>query len=192
MTSMQTSPGRVIAGMTISLDGFVRDIGGSTSQLYTDLPDWRHSDRGRDSIDKTGAVLMGRRTFDMAADPDSFAVQYEYQVPIFVLTSHPPTRHPKENESLTFAFIADGLESAIDKAKRAAGSKWVTVVGGPTLIQALLKAGFIDELEVDVMPVLLGGGLRLFDALDVALTLDRVDVTALPYGRTALRYAVRY
>jgi dihydrofolate reductase len=176
--------------MTISLDGFVRDSGGSTSRLYADLVDWRHSDRGRESIDKTGAVLMGRRTFDMAADPDSFAAHYEYQVPIFVLTSHPPARHPKENANLTFAFITDGLESAVHKATLAARTKRVTVVGGPTLIRALLKAGFVDELEVDIMPVLLGGGLRLFETLDVAIALDRVDAVSLPHGRTALRYAV--
>lgn len=175
----------------MSLDGFVSDAGGRPGQLYADLGDWRHTDRGRASIAATGAVLMGRRTFEMASDPDSFADHYEYQVPIFVLTGRPPSKHPKESADLTFTFVRDGLESALGKARMGAGNKQVTVVGGPTLIQALLNAGMVDELEIDVMPVLMRSGLRLLDNLHGEVRLEQIDVAALAQGRTALRYAVR-
>jgi dihydrofolate reductase len=79
---------RVVAGMTMSLDGFVNDARGGVGVLYRDLADWRNTEQGKASIAAAGAVLMGRRTFEMASDPDSYAGQYEYQVPIFVLTRH--------------------------------------------------------------------------------------------------------
>jgi dihydrofolate reductase len=127
----------------------------------------------------------------MASDPDLFADHYEYQVPIFVLTAQPPARLPKENADLSFAFVTEGLESALRRAKMAAGSKQVTVVGGPTLIQTLLNVGMVDELEIDIVPVLLRSGLRLLDNLDATVSLERLEVEALDQGRTALRYAVR-
>jgi dihydrofolate reductase len=178
--------------MTMSLDGFVSDAEARTNLLSSGLANWRHTGRGRASIAATGAVLMGRNTFEMAADPDSYASQYEYQVPIFVLTSRPPKRRPKENSALTFSFVTDGLESALTKAVSAAGDKQVTVVGGATLIQALLRSGRVDELDIDLMPVLLHGGLRLLDHLTTTVALERIDLEALPGGGTALRYAVRH
>jgi len=182
---------RIVAGMTMSLDGFVNDTDGRTGALHPDLADWRNEERGKASIAATGAVLMGRRTFEMASDPDSFVGQYEYQVPIFVLTRHPPAKHPREGLGLTFTFVRDGLDRAVAQAKAAAGSKQVTVVGGATLIQALLQCGAVDELEIDIMPVLLRGGLRLFENLEKEVVLERIGVDALPQGRTALRFAVR-
>ena len=157
------------------------------------LADWRNEERGKASIAATGAVLMGRRAFEMAVDPDSYADQYEYQVPIFVLTRHPPARHPKESSGLTFTFVGDGLDSAIAQAKASAGGRQVTVVGGATLIQALLRAGVVDELEIDIMPVLLHGGLRQFENLgEEEFGLQRIGVDALPHERTALRFAFRH
>ena len=182
---------KIVAGMTMSLDGFVNDSNGSVEPLYRDLADWRNGERGKASIAATGAVLMGRRTFEMAGDPDSYAGQYEYRVPIFVLTSHPPSKHPKEGSGLTFTFAEDGLASAVTQAKDAAGRKQVTVVGGPTLIQALLHHGAVDELEVDIMPLFLGGGLRLFKDIEKEVTLERISFDALPHGRSALRFTVR-
>lgn len=190
MNAPRSTPARVIAGMTMSLDGFVADAQGRTGALYADLADWRHTESGKASIEATGAVLMGRKTFEMAPDPDSFADLYEYQVPIFVLSRAAPSRHPRENANLTFIFVPDGLASALDKARAASGRKRVTVVGGPTLIQGLLRSAQVDELEVDIMPVLFGGGLRLFDHLDPGLRLERIGVTAAPHGRTQLRYTV--
>ncbi|MBA3727743.1 MAG: dihydrofolate reductase family protein, partial [Actinobacteria bacterium] len=84
----------VIVGMTISLDGFVADQTGSADRLYPDLAALRGTDDMHAAIEETGAVLMGRRTFEMA-DPDSYVGHYEFQVPIFVVTHEPPRVAPK-------------------------------------------------------------------------------------------------
>jgi dihydrofolate reductase len=127
----------VTAGMTMSLDGFIADRQGSASVLYPDLADLQDTDYMNAAIDETGAVVMGRRTFEMA-DPDSYVGNYEFQVPIFVVTHHPPEIAPKQDEHLTFTFVTEGTESAIEQAKAAAGQKVVQVVGGASVIQQLL------------------------------------------------------
>ena len=157
---------KVMAGMTTSLDGFVADPNGSATRLYPDLEALRGTDYMNALIDATGAVVMGRKTFEMA-DADSYVSNYEFQVPIFVLTHHPPDVAPRQDEHLTFTFVSDGVESAIDQARAAAGDKAVQVVGGVEVIRQLLRAGLVDELHVDVMPVLLGSGLRLFEGSDL-------------------------
>jgi len=111
---------KVIVGMTISIDGFVADQNGNASRLYPDLAALRHTAYMKDAIEQTGAVLMGRRTFEMG-NADSYVGNYEFQVPIFVLTHHPPSVAPKQDEHLTFTFVTDGLESAVAQAKAAAG-----------------------------------------------------------------------
>ncbi|WKZ35970.1 MAG: dihydrofolate reductase family protein [Anaerolineales bacterium] len=178
---------KVILGTTISLDGFINDRNGSVNPLYTDLVGWLETDLGIESIQNTGAVVMGRNSFAMAEDPDWFAGNYEYQVPIFVLTHHAPKKHPKETKQLTFTFVTDGLESAIHQAKAVAGNKDVNIIGAASTAQQCLRAGFADELHVDIMPILLGGGLRFFEHLDESQThLERIKVVELPGGRTHL------
>lgn len=86
---------KVIAGMTMSLDGFVEDHDGSAGALYPDLAELRDVPYTKAMQAETGAVLMGRRTFEMAGDPDSYADTYELQVPIFVVTHTPPPVEPK-------------------------------------------------------------------------------------------------
>jgi dihydrofolate reductase len=180
----------MIAGMTVSLDGYVADRECGVERLYPDFAELRDSDYMKAGIAETGAVLMGRRTFDMADDPDSYADSYELQVPIFVVTHHPPAAPPRENERLTFTFVTDGLETAAAQARAAAGDKVVTVVGGATLIQDLLLAGLVDELDIDIMPVFLGGGLRFLDspALE-GIRLEKIRVQDVG-ARTNLRLRV--
>ena len=179
----------VIAGMTVSLDGFVADPSGSARRLYTDLAELRRSAYMEAAIEETGAVLMGRRTFEMG-DPDSYVGNYEFQVPIFVLTQHPPETPPKQDERLTFTFVTDGLVSAVEQARAAAGGKAVQVVGGASVVQQLLRARLVDELRVDVMPVLLGGGLRLIENIDPeGVQLEKSDVQDLG-PRTSLGFRV--
>ncbi len=113
---------KVVVGMTVSLDGFVEDQSGSAARLYPDLADLRDTAYMQDAIEETGAVLMGKRAFEMG-DPDSYVGNYEFQVPIFVLTHNPPPVPPKQDEHLTFTFVTDGMESALDQAKAAAGHK---------------------------------------------------------------------
>jgi dihydrofolate reductase len=107
---------RVIAGMTVSLDGFVQDANGSADALYPDLAELQDSPYMKAVQERTGAVLMGRRTFDMAGDPDGYADGYELQVPIFVVTHAPPPVEPKRNERLFFTFATEGVGSAASAA----------------------------------------------------------------------------
>ena len=182
---------KVIAGFTMSVDGFINDRSGSVAALYHDLDTLRDTEPLRESIQNTGAVVMGWNAFAMAEDPDSLAGNYEYQVPIFVLTHEAPKRQPKETGNLTFTFVTDGIESAIGQAKAAAGDKDITVVGGASTTQQCLKAGLVDELHIDIMPVFLGGGLRPFEDTDPEqIQLERMKVMALPNGRTHLSFRV--
>lgn len=181
--------GLVIAGMTMSLDGFVTDAEGSGGKLYPDFKELVESQSMADTIAATGAVVMGRRTFDMG-DPDEYVGQYEFQVPIFVVTTHPPERMPKQDERLTFTFVQDGVDSAVAQARVTAGDLDVQIVGGARVIQQALLAGLIDELHVDLMPVLLGRGLRLFDSPELErISLALRDIERLGQ-RTGLRYSV--
>ena len=180
---------RVVAGMTTSLDGFVSDRDGRVGRLFTDLADMPETDSGREQIAQTGAVVMGRRTFAMG-DPDSYVGTYEYQVPIFVLTHEPPRKPPKQDEHLTFTFVTDGVESAVKQARAAAGDNTVQCLG-VSVVRQLLLAGLVDELTVDVMPVLLGSGKRLFDDPELAgIALEKIGVQETG-SRTELRFAVK-
>ncbi|MGM7421032.1 dihydrofolate reductase family protein [Cellulosimicrobium sp. CpK407] len=178
----------VVAGAAVSLDGYVQDADGSIEALYADFEELRRSAYLRALQEQTGAVLMGRRTYDMAPDPDGYADGYEFQVPIFVVTHTPPAVAPQRNERLWVTFVTDGVESAVRQAAAAAGDRDVTFIGGADLFHQLLAAGLVDELAVEVMPVLLGGGVRLFDG-DAPAVLEKVRVDEVG-ARTALRYRI--
>ena len=180
---------KVVIGMTISLDGFVQDQSGSAARLYPDLADLRDTAYMQDAIKETGAVLMGKKAFEMG-DPDSFVGNYEFQVPIFVLTHNPPAVPPKQDEHLTFTFVSDGAESAVAQATAAAGDKAVQVIGGVDVVRQVLGAGLADELHVDVMPVLLGGGLRLFEDGLEHVQLEKLGVQEVGQ-RTSLTFRLR-
>lgn len=176
--------------MTTSLDGFVADESGSAARLYPDLADLRDTAYMKAAIEETGAVLMGKRTFEMG-DPDSYVGNYEFQVPIFVLTHEPPPVPPKQDENLTFTFVTDGVGSAVAQAKAAAGDRAVQVVGGVSVTEQLLRAGHADELRVDVMPVLLGSGLRLLDSTDLEqIQLEKIGVQEVG-ARTSLSFRIK-
>jgi dihydrofolate reductase len=180
----------VIAGMTMSVDGFVQDARGSVGRLYPDLADLRGTEYMNAEIEETGAVLMGRGAFEMA-DPDSYVGNYEFQVPIFVLTHHPPATPPKQDERLTFTFLSGDLAAAVERARAAAGHKAVQVIGGATVVRALLNAGLVDELRIDIVPVLLGSGVRLFENIEAdGLELEQLGVQEIGQ-RTSLRFACR-
>jgi dihydrofolate reductase len=176
----------VHTGMTMSLDGFVADRRGGTAGL-SDPDASNGSAYMAELIRETGAVVLGRRTFDMSEDPDWYVGNYEFQVPIFVVTHTPPPVPPKQDENLTFTFVTDGIASAIAQAKAAAGDLAVKAIGAG-VVRQVLRAGLADELHVDVAPVLLGAGLRLFDDPDLeGVTLEKID--ARDVGTfTALRF----
>jgi dihydrofolate reductase len=180
---------KVIVGTTMSLDGFMNDRMGSVEKLYPDLADLRNTQMLQESMRSTGAVVMGRHAFDMAQGD---LTGYEYQVPIFVMTHHPPETPTKgQNDKLRIIFVTDGVESAIQQAKAAAGEKDVTIVGGASTAQQIINAELFDELQIGIIPILLGGGLRFFDNASFEnLDLEKVK-TLESAGRIDLRYRVR-
>ncbi|HUZ02184.1 MAG TPA: dihydrofolate reductase family protein [Thermomicrobiaceae bacterium] len=180
--------GRVIVGTTMSLDGFVADREGRIDALYPDLEALRQTELLRDEIRRTGAALMGRGAFDLAGGD---LTGYEFQVPIFVLTHHPPEQPVKgQNDRLRVIFVTDGVESAVRQARAAAGERDVMVIGGACTARQVLRAGLADLLSIGIVPLLLGDGPRLFDGLDpAAVRLDLLEVLESP-GRTDIRYRV--
>ena len=185
--------GKVVIGATMSLDGFINDRNGDLGPLYPDLDAMRRTETLQRSIRETGAVVMGRRTYDLAG-PNGF-VGYEFQVPIFVLTHRVPSRAlPGENDELKLIFVTDGIESAVRQAKAAAGAKDVTVVGGASTAQQCLRAGLADEIQIHLAPLLLGGGLRFFeDTGSEPMRLETISASEGPWalpGVTHARYRV--
>jgi dihydrofolate reductase len=178
---------RVLAGMAISLDGFVNDRNGDVSRLYPDFSALRQTEILQEAIQTTGAVVMGRRAYDMAQGDFT---NYEFQVPIFVLTHHVPEKVAKgENGKLSFTFVTNGIESTIEQAKAAAGDKYVMVIGGADTIQQCIKKGLLDEIQIGIVPILLGSGLRLFEHTGKQIDLEKMRVIESP-TRTDLRYRV--
>jgi dihydrofolate reductase len=133
--------------------------------------------------------MMGRRTYEQAADPDGYAESYEFRVPLVIVTSHPPAKTPKEGNGVSFIFATQGVADAARRAKEAAKGRDVQCVGGAMLIRSLLREGLVDELQIDVMPVLFGSGLRLFsddDAHRLRLTSSEHHAS----GRVSLVYSI--
>jgi dihydrofolate reductase len=182
--------GKIIAGMAMSLDGFINDKNGSVDKLYSDFGELHDVPSFQEMIKNTGAVIMGRHTYEMA-DPFSWANDaYEFQTPIFVLTHKAPEKYPKGNGRLSFTFVTDGIGSAVSQAKKTAGDKDVQVIGANTL-QQCLNAGLCDELQIDIMPVLLGKGLRLFENIDTdKIKLERTNVEETTTARTSFTFKV--
>lgn len=162
---------KVCVGMVVSLDGFISDRNGELGKLYASF---KPNDEINEMMAETGAVVMGRKTFAMSEDPDAYADNYEFQVPLFVLTHHPPAKHPKENDNLTITFVTEGVESAVKQAKAAAKDQNVVVLGAD-VSQQLLKANLVDELQIAIAPILLGSGIRLFEHLeDLEIHLEKL------------------
>ncbi|HEY7123037.1 MAG TPA: dihydrofolate reductase family protein [Ktedonobacterales bacterium] len=179
--------GKVIFGMTISLDGFVADRNGDLRPLYPDLDALRQTEMLQESIRVTGAVVMGRRAYDLAQGD---LTGYEYQTPIFVVTHHAPATAPKgQNEKLQVHFVTEGVQSAVAQAKAAAGDRDVTIIGGANIGQQCLRAGLVDELEIGIVSVLLGDGLRLFEPPGIPMELEKVKVYESP-GRIDIQFRI--
>lgn len=138
-----------------------------------------------------GAYVMGRRMFDGGEIP--WGDEPPFRAPVFVVT-HRPREVLERQGGTSFTFVTDGVERAVSLAREAAGGKDVAVSGGGTLLRQVLAAGLLDELELHITPVLLGDGMRLFDAslgLDSreGIELTPVRVIETP-EMTHIRYAV--
>ena len=200
--------------ITMSLDGFVagpnatleEPLGEGGEELHewiVGLKSWREEhgleggetgpdgDLVRETRERAGAFVMGRRMFSSGQGPwedDPKANGWwgddpPFDAPVFVVTHH--TREPLTLGSTTFTFV-DGIEEAIRLAREAAGEKDVQVSGGGSVAQQALDAGLLDELHLHVAPVLLGGGVRLFEdpkrrPIELVRTIGSPGVTHLEY-----------
>jgi len=199
--------GRVFVDITMSLDGFitgpndsVESLGEGVERLHQwmyDLASWRgpHSQQGgrtgpdddlmNEAFERSGAVVMGRRMFDHGEAP--WGDDPPFHKPVFVLTHE--AREPIVKEGGTvFTFATDGIETSLDQARDAAGDKDVSIAGGANVIQQYLGAGLLDELQIHLVPVLIGDGVRLLDHLGTEqLELESTRVIESP-GVTHLRF----
>lgn len=207
--------------VSVSLDGFVarpnpseeHPLGEGGMQLHQwafKLAAWRepHGQEGgevnastavvEEALDNIGATVMGRNMFGGGPGPWAeppwdgwWGDNPPFHTPVFVLTHHP--REPLEKEGgTTFTFVTDGIESALDQATTAAGGRDISLGGGAGVAQQYLAAGLIDELDLNVVPVLLGEGTRLFENLDgAAVGLEQVRAVEAP-GVTHLKYRVSH
>ena len=142
------------------------------------------------SFENLGAWIMGRNMFGPIRGPwqnDEWKGWWgenpPYHVPIFVLTHHPKEPLIMKGETV-FHFVTDGIESALEKARRAANGKDIRIGGGASTIRQFLKAGYIDEIHLAFSPVFLGSGEHLFDGIDLAKLGFRLTQTA--YGKNAI------
>ena len=210
--------GKLAVDISMSLDGFVagpnptleRPLGDGGDGLHEwafALASWRepHGLPGGDvnastnvvqeTLEATGAVVMGRRMFSGGEgpwedDPNAngwWGDEPPFHVPVFVLTSHARETLTMQGGT-TFTFVTEGIGAALEEARAAAEDKDVFVGGGASVVQQYLEAGLLDELQINVAPVLLGGGTRLFDApdgpqpaLEIIRVVEAPAVTHLKY-----------
>ena len=150
-----------------------------------------------DELANIGATIMGRNMFGGGPGPWSTTDPWNgwwgrtppFRHPVFVLTHH--AREPLVMEGgTTFTFVTDGIERALEQARRAAGGKDVALSGGAQVAQQYLNAGLMDEMWLHLVPILLGGGARLFDGVDDVHGLDVADSVAAP-GVAHLKFVRR-
>lgn len=208
---------KIRSQISVSLDGFVagpnqtleQPLGERGEELHewaVRLASWRErhgleggetgpeSELVEESTAKIGAYVMGRRMFSggegpWESDPNAdgwWGDDPPFRTPVFVVTHHP--REPVEKqEGTTYTFVTDGVEAAIEQARAAAGDKDASIAGGASLVQQALEAGLVDEFQVNVAPVLLGGGIRLFG--ESRPNIELTGVVGSP-AVTHLRYRV--
>jgi dihydrofolate reductase len=212
--------GKFRFSMTMSLDGYVagpnQSLDNPLGEGGEDIHAWMHNLRSfheiqgdnregetgtnddvlREAFRNIGATIMGRNMFGPERGPWSaepwrgwWGENPPYHTPVFVLTHH--ARQPLVMEGgTTFIFATDGIEAALDQAREAAGDKDVLLGGGASVVQQYLKARLLDEIEVHLVPNLLGDGARLFDNLNGAnLKLDPVRTIEGP-GVTHIKYRI--
>jgi len=199
----------VLAGFTMSLDGFIADPDDNTENLfdYFNSGDIEHVFPGgkmtvrlspasamvmRDIWQRVGAIVVGRRMFDIA---HGWGGSHPLDAPVFVVSHSIPEGWPRDDAPFTFVTgVADGVESAVERAieqaKEVAGEKLV-IVAGASITQQALKAGLVDEIELDLVPVLLGRGIRAFEYLGIEpIKLERI-IGVLAPDVTHLRFRVK-
>jgi dihydrofolate reductase len=196
---------KVYTGASVSLDGFIAGPGESGFEhlfkwmgngdvvVPTTQPELtmrlteENADHWRAVVDMTGALVVGRRLFDLT---DGWGGNHPMGTPVVVVTHSVPEGWPRDDAP--FSFATDGIEAAVEQAKTLAGDKVVGVNGG-TIASQCLDAGLLDEIWVDLVPVLLGGGTPYFSELRrVPVELEGPISVREGKDVTHLRYRVRY
>jgi dihydrofolate reductase len=193
--------GNVLFNISMSLDGFVAGPNDEVDQLFawyfsgdTEFPfpgsdflfkvSRASAELLQETSQTTGAIIDGRRVFDVSG---AWGGKPPLGVPHFVVTHTIPQEWVYEGSP--FTFVTDGVESAIAQAKQVAGEKNV-VISTPTIMQQALKGGLLDEISIDLVPILLGSGIRLFEKLDATpIDLEKLRVVE-GTGVTHLSYRV--
>ena len=175
---------KVVADISMSLDGYVTGPkGDDVEQLHAWVFDGDALDAAllRENVEATGAVVMGRRLFDIVDGPNGWSDDEGYgpglkaTPPVFVVTHRPPQTVRLQQQ---MTFITDGVGAAITAARKAAGDKDTVVMGGADVIFQALTAGLVDELRIHLAPVILGAGTPLFKrAESVSLVQSCVRVS---------------
>ncbi len=196
--------GKVTTGFSMSLDGFVAGPNEDFQQLFA----WMTSgdtdytltignreqklkiaeesvERLDDAINTTGALVSGRRLYELT---NGWGGHHPVGAPVVVVTHRPPPEWVKEQWPVT--FVTDGVQSAIEQAKVIAGEKSV-VVASATIVQQCLNAGLLDEIHIDLVPFLLGDGVRLFEHLKGAPVALEDPQVSIGKGVTHLTYRIK-
>ena len=163
---------KVFIDCAVSIDGYWADADGTSVYPRDEV---RKSALAQ-MIERTGAVIMSRRSFEMAKDPDWFAGNYELQVPLHIITDKPPTIPPREGGGVTFTFCRNFAE-ALTAARAAAETRDVAVIGERSAVEAALASGAVDEIYLRVVTAIAGGGERLIDQRALAGLIKVVDRT---------------
>ncbi len=163
----------VVSEISMSLDGFITGpnvrVGNGMGDGGDRLHDWRFDAKTETDaaiVDEiyasTGAVVLGKRMFDVGFEP--WGDPPPFRMPVFVVTHEAREPLPMQGGT-TYTFVTDGIEAALALA-RAAADKHVGIWGGANIIRQYLKAGLLDEMQIHLIPILLGDGIRLFEDLD--------------------------
>jgi dihydrofolate reductase len=174
---------KVKSRMSMSVDGYVAGPNASQDNpLGTNglkLHNWMFNNPNQENIlisdikETTGAAIIGYNMYYEAIPHWDGTGPLGDDIPCFVLTEE---KNVPKSAPNAFIFVTDGIESALEKAKKAAGTKDVWVGGGANTIQQYMKAGLLDELKLDIVPFLLGGGTSMFGEFGEFMELDKIDV----------------
>lgn len=190
--------GKVVSEISMSLDGFITGpnvrVGNGMGDGGDRLHDWMFDKKTatdvqimEDIYSETGAVVMGKGMFDVGFEP--WGDPPPFKMPVFVVTHEEKEALPMQGGT-TYTFVTDGIEAALELGRAAAGERNVGIWGGADIIRQCLKAGLLDEMRLHFVPILLGGGVRLFDGLDPAgIELRKMSSIETP-GATHFRFEV--
>jgi dihydrofolate reductase len=212
--------GKIVCDISMSLDGYIagpnptleEPLGHGGEELHKwvyNLKSWREphgmtggetgqdNDIMKESTENIGAVIMGRRMFsggegpwESDPNPDAWwGSTPPFHVPVFILTNHKREKVEKKGGT-SFNFITDGIESALSQAKGAAEDKNISIAGGANTIQQFIKARYLNEIQIHIAPILLGGGTPLLANLS-HINLKKMRVIDSPYV-THIKFQILY